>query len=106
MDKLYVAVLRLLGSAIDRGLLSPQGSTFDSLLDLIAPRLSRAVSRVVPEAFQSLWTRFEKLSVDSFSDDTVAFLQSVVAAVPDLITFKGLSVDADMTSVSPVPVVT
>lgn len=102
VDKLYVAILRLLGSAIDNGIVACSGSTFDSILDIVAPRLSRAVSRVVPEAFQSLWTRFEKLDVSEFSEDTVEFLQSVVAAVPDLITVNGLSVDSGMSSVSSV----
>lgn len=103
MDKLYVAILRLLGSVIDQGILAAQGPVLDSMLDIVAPRLSRAVSRVVPEAFQSLWSRFENLSVDNFAEDTVAFLQSVVAAVPDLITVNGLSVESDMSSVSPIP---
>lgn len=99
VDKLYVAVLELLGESIDQGLVACEAAVFDTLLDVIAPRLSKAASRIVPEAFQSLWSRFENFDLNSFSNETSDFLKSVVSAVPDLITVKGLSIEADVSEV-------
>lgn len=100
VDRLYIAILNLVGRAIDSGHLTPQASRFDSLLAVLAPRLSRAVSRQVPEAFQALWTRFSEIAIDSFSADSAAFLRSLLAAVPDIIAVKGLTVDVEMSEVS------
>lgn len=103
VDKLYVSVLHLLDRSIAQGVLDANASVLDSLLDVIAPRLSRAASRAVPEAFQALWTRFAGLDIRECSNDTVAFLQSVVAAVPDLIVVPGLSADSEMSEVRSCP---
>lgn len=100
VDHLYVSVLRLLGNGIDQGHLARQAEIFDSLVEVVAPRLSRAASRIVPEAFQSLWAHFADIETNKFSVETIAFLQSVIAAVPDLITVKGLSGSSEMSEVS------
>ena len=99
VDDLYISIVHLLGRAIEAGQLARQAATFDALLDVLAPRLSRAVSRRVPETFQAFWTHFAELHIDSFSVDTVAFLQSLLAAVPDIIAVKGLTVDVEMSEV-------
>lgn len=99
VDQLYVSVLHMFERAVEQGLLPRTAGSFDSLLDIVAPRLSRAASRAVPEAFQSLWSEFEGIESSQFSDETRAFLQSVIAAVPDLITVKGLSTSSAMSEV-------
>lgn len=69
-------------------------------MDVVAPRLSRATSRAVPEAFQALFNHFSDIDGSDFSQDALVFLKSVVAAVPDLIAVKGLSVEDKVSEVS------
>jgi hypothetical protein len=88
---LYVSLMSLFGNAIDEGIIAASAETFDYLVEVVAPRLSRAASRAVPEAFQTLYRHFEHVDVSAFSEDTSAFLRSVVAAIPDFIAVKGLS---------------
>jgi hypothetical protein len=82
------------------GLISVLADSFDDILDVVAPRLSRAVSRAVPEAFARLWTRFSYISSSDFSEDAQVFLKEVVAAAPGLINLKEVSIPDEMEEVS------
>ena len=85
---------------LEAGLLQKSAEGFDKLLDIVAPRLSRAVSRAVPEAFQRLWAHFSDNRYRDFSEDTRTFLEEVVAAAPGLIETKDMTAGDDMAEVS------
>jgi len=85
---------------LEAGLLHKSAEGFDKLLDIVAPRLSRAVSRAVPEAFQRLWIHFSDNQYRNFSEDTRTFLEEVVAAAPGLIEINDMTAGDDMAEVS------
>lgn len=80
--------MNLFGKALELGLLPKSADGFDKLLDIVAPRLSRAVSRAVPEALQALWIHFSDIKYQDFSEESRTFLEEVVAAAPGLIEVK------------------
>ena len=82
---MYITILGLFERGLEAGLLNKSADGFDKLLDVVAPRLSRAVSRAVPEAFQRLWVHFKHIGHGHFSEDARAFLNEVAAAAPELI---------------------
>jgi len=92
--------LSLFGRSLEQGLLPRTADGFDKLLDIIAPRLSRAVSRAVPEAFQRLWSHFSAVRFRDFSQDARTFLEEVVAAAPGLIDVQDMAAFDDMAEVS------
>jgi hypothetical protein len=100
VDQLYISLLGLFGKALEQGLLPRSAVGFDGLLDIVAPRLSRAISRAVPEAFQALWTHFGNVKHQSFSEEARTFLEQVVAAAPGLIEVKDMIALNDMAEVS------
>nr|XP_031864327.1 uncharacterized protein CI109_000240 [Kwoniella shandongensis]KAA5531399.1 hypothetical protein CI109_000240 [Kwoniella shandongensis] len=96
LDEVYVTLLASLGEAIAADHLPAISETMNSLVDIFAPRLSRASSSTVPLAFQSFWQKtFGTVEGLTYSDDVAGFLKDVLAAVPGIITTPGLDVDAD-----------
>ena len=65
-------------------------ATLSDLLDIYAPRLSRAQSISVPQIFQAFWTPFSSIHADQFDDKVRSFTEQVLAAVPGLIAVPGL----------------
>ncbi|WVQ96627.1 hypothetical protein IAU59_003732 [Kwoniella sp. CBS 9459] len=92
LDKLYVAVLHVLGQAIAASHIPVNSDTLNRLVDLYAPRLSRAQTSDVPLAFQAFWTQtFARATGLEYSDDVAGFLRDLLAAVPGMITAPGLT---------------
>jgi hypothetical protein len=92
--------LGLFERGLEAGLLSKSAGGFDELLDIVAPRLSRAVSRAVPEAFQRLWIHFKDIQYRTFTEEARTFLEEVVGAAPGLIEIKDMGASDDMAEVS------
>jgi hypothetical protein len=97
---LYITILGLFERGLEAGLLNKSADGFDKLLDIVAPRLSRAVSRAVPEAFQRLWVHFSDIQYRNFSEETRTFLEEVVGAAPGLIEVQDMGASDDMAEVS------
>lgn len=97
---MYITILGLFERGLEAGLLNKSADGFDKILDIVAPRLSRAVSRAVPEAFQRLWIHFSGIQYRTFSEEARTFLEEVVGAAPGLIEVKDMSVSDDMPEVS------
>jgi hypothetical protein len=102
VDQLYITILGLFERGLEAGLLNKSADGFDKLLDIVAPRLSRAVSRAVPEAFQRLWIHFSDIQYRTFSEEARTFLDEVVGAAPGLIEVKDMGASDDMAEVSTV----
>lgn len=103
VDNLYIAVLGALTRAIEAGAIEASSEAMDAYIDMYAPRLSRAQSRVVPLAFRDMWHRaFQPLGAVDYSDDVAGFLQDVLTAVPGLVIAEGLeSLDTESQSIYP-----
>jgi hypothetical protein len=99
---LYITILGLFERGLEAGLLYKSADGFDKLLDIVAPRLSRAASRAVPEAFQRLWVHFSDIQYRTFSGEARTFLEEVLAAAPGLIEVKDMGASDDMAEVSTV----
>ncbi|KAL7423005.1 hypothetical protein Q5752_002303 [Cryptotrichosporon argae] len=92
LDTLYMTLLDALAGAIGAGHIPASSDTVNSLIELYAPRLSRAQSEDVPTAFQAFWARtFQDVRGVDFSDDVAGFLGDVMAAVPGMISAHGLA---------------
>lgn len=90
LDNLYCSLIDSLSRAIISGIISATGQTLDDYIDLIAPRLSRAISNEVLKQFQRFWrTCFEGVALE-LSEGVKAFLLDVTSAVPGLIKVEGL----------------
>jgi hypothetical protein len=100
VDQVYITILSLFERGLEAGLLQKNADGFDKLLDIVAPRLSRAVSRAVPEAFQRLWIHFSDIQYRTFSEEARTFLDEVVVAAPGLIEVKNMTALDDMAEVS------
>jgi hypothetical protein len=101
LDTLYVTLLSALTTAINENHLLADGTTLDNLLDIIAPRLSRARSQAVPKAFKSFWQNcFAELHASEMTKDALAFVRDVLAAVPGMISVKGFDSESSMSEVS------
>ena len=73
----------------------------DGLIQVFAPRLSRAQSIEVPMAFKAFYEKaFSTVQVDDLSETVKAFLEDVLAAVPGMIEVPGLLVKDTFSQVS------
>ncbi|KAK8858700.1 hypothetical protein IAR55_002929 [Kwoniella newhampshirensis] len=96
LDNLYVTLLTRLGDSIVANHLPAKSDAMNSLVDIFAPRLSRASSSSVPFAFQAFWQNaFGNVQGLDYSDDVAGFLKDVLAAVPGMIAVPGLSVESE-----------
>lgn len=93
LDSLYIAVISVLGAAIEAGHLTSSAETMDGLIQLFAPRLSRASRPEVPQAFKTFYERaFSAVVAADLSETVKAFLEDVLAAVPGMFEVPGLLV--------------
>ena len=101
MDDLYIAILIALADAIEAHHIPATAATLDDLIELYAPRLSRARSAAVPTAFKVFWQRCFKNAPDlEYSEEVEQFLKDVIAAVPGMIVAPGLVVENSFSEVS------
>jgi hypothetical protein len=101
LDQFYTSLLFALTKTVVNGHLPSTGQTIDKLLDIYAPRLSRAQTQAVPMAFKRFWQAcFATVDVETMSEDAVAFLSDVLSAVPGMIDVCGLDMDASVSTVS------
>ncbi len=100
LDNLYIILLSSLTGAIEAHHIQATSETLDDLIDIYAPRLSRAQSSAVPAAFKDFWQScFQSAQLD-YSDEVADFLRDVLAAVPGMIHVSGLAVPDSWSEVS------
>lgn len=94
-----MTVLDSLSGAVRDKHIPANGETLSSLLDVYAPRLSRATIPKVPEAFKHFWSTFGKVEAMDLSEDVGQFLDGVREAVPGLIEAKSSGAVEDISAV-------
>ena len=96
LDGLYISLLGAISTAIRASAIPSSSATLQRLLDIYAPRLSRAQTSAVPKAFQALWEAISPIPARDLSDDVRGFAEQILAAVPGMITVPGLIATASV----------